>query len=454
MLAVRAACWLVLWIACAQCAFAAGDCSTPFTFNSGGTVSFSINQTGNPFTASAVGGISITSATLSACTGTMSLSAGTGLTEDAASSLTAGTLAGSSGGTTSLIGTNQIGMLDSFASLGSFAFINTLPITQSAVNHLTMFSSSSFDAGANAITLDNASNIFVGAVALSGSNVKLTNTTLTGFDTSTVSGTLDVISNGAIIQTGTLTVMGASSFDAGTNPITLTNAGNDFTGAVTATGAGVSITDANSLTVATINAGSNNVALSSGGNVTQLAGAITANTLTGNASGSVLLSNAGNQITNLGAFSANGFTLADAAALTVTGAVNSTGALALNASLVSVANTGSLTFGNNATIGNVTGNYSQTGTLNLHATSSSNDQLAISGTAGVGGTLSVAFSTPPSAGQTFTLMTASSVSGTFATLDVTGLAAGQSASPTYNAGSVVLTINATTPVTLQSFDVD
>lgn len=458
MFAVRAVCLVVLWIACVQSAFAVGDCATPVTISSSSTISFTgVSQIGNPFSVSnTAGDITVINSTLSACTGTMSLHAANSIAEDAASSLTAATLTGQSMGNTSLIGTNQIGMLDTFASFGSFVFNDNLPITQSSSSghSLTMFAASTFDAGPNAITLDNAGNIFIGAVTFSGSNVKLTNSTATGFNASTANGTLDVISNGAISQLGTLTVTGASSFNAGANAITLTNASNDFTGAVTATGAGVSITGVNGLTVADINAGASTVALRSGSNITQPSGVITANTLTGNASGGVLLGSVGNQITNLGDFSANGFSLDNAQPLAVTGAVNSTGALALDASLVNVTNTGSLTFGNSATVGNVIGNYSQTGTLNLHATSSSNDLLAIAGTAGLGGILSVAFSSQPSAGQFFTVVTASSIGGTFGTVNVTGLGAAQSASVTYNATSVVLTINATTPVTLQAFEVD
>ena len=76
------------------------------------------------------------------------------------------------------------------------------------------------------------------------------------FGTLTVCCNLSTTSGGAVAQTGTLTVNGTTSINAGGNPITLTNAANDFVGAITSlTGGTTAITDANTLTFGTVNTG-------------------------------------------------------------------------------------------------------------------------------------------------------------------------------------------------------
>ena len=71
-----------------------------------------------------------------------------------------------------------------------------------------------------------------------------------------------------------------------------------------------------------LNAGTGTATLTSSGAITQAAasGVITAGTLTGNSTGTTTLGG-NNAIANLGAFSANGFSLTNAAALNVGGAV-------------------------------------------------------------------------------------------------------------------------------------
>src|SRR5206468_1945892 len=97
----------------------------------------------------------------------------------------------------------------------------------------------SFSAGAHAIdlTTNGASNSFSSAITLSnsGSNaVTLTNNRATSLAASSVGNDLTIVSNGAISQTGALTVPGSASFSAGANSINLTTNGasNSFTGAV------------------------------------------------------------------------------------------------------------------------------------------------------------------------------------------------------------------------------
>ena len=63
----------------------------------------------------------------------------------------------------------------------------------------------------------------------SGNNVTLADANALDLGTSTVSGTLNVTTNGALTQSGALTVAGTTTLVAGSgNDITLTNASNDF----------------------------------------------------------------------------------------------------------------------------------------------------------------------------------------------------------------------------------
>ena len=112
---------------------------------------------------------------------------------------------------------------------------------------MSVTGTSNFNAGANAITLTNGSNDFTGAVSLNNSganNVSVTDTNAIILGASNVgSGTLTVNATGAnsITQTGAIVQAagaGIASFTTGGGVITLTNAGNDFTGAVSATNTG------------------------------------------------------------------------------------------------------------------------------------------------------------------------------------------------------------------------
>ena len=65
---------------------------------------------------------------------------------------------------------------------------------------------------------------------------------------STVSGSLDVTTGGAITQSGAVAVTGTTTLAAGAaNDITLTNAGNNFSTVGITSGNNVSLTDTNAL---------------------------------------------------------------------------------------------------------------------------------------------------------------------------------------------------------------
>ncbi|MHB1736459.1 MAG: beta strand repeat-containing protein, partial [Acidithiobacillus sp.] len=123
--------------------------------------------------------------------------------------------------------------------------INTGSIVQSTASSsdaLVVGGVSSFDAGTTgAITLANADNQFTGAVSLTGGDVSLTNGTATDLGLSDASGTLDVNSNGALTQTGAVTVGGAATFTQNsttsgtTQDVDLGTQANDFQGSVSVT---------------------------------------------------------------------------------------------------------------------------------------------------------------------------------------------------------------------------
>jgi len=100
---------------------------------------------------------------------------------------------------------------------------------------------------------------------------------------------------------------------------------------------------------------------------------------------------------------------------------------------------------NNLTIGNSTTGVTSAGSLNIGSSytvaflKSAIIPLAVTGTATIGGALTIgSFSAAPTAGQTFTVLSATAVSGTFSSLV---LPAGYTGTLTYSGTSVTLTIN-------------
>ncbi|TCT01010.1 beta strand repeat-containing protein, partial [Paralcaligenes ureilyticus] len=219
-------------------------------------------------------------------------------------------------------------------------------ITQTgAITQAAGAGAANFDAGAGAITLTNTGNAFTGAVGLTnsgGNDIALSNNTnALSLGTSSVgSGTLTVSGTG-ITQTGGITQAvgaGTASFNAGAGVLTLTKAGNDFTGAVDLTGTTTQITDANALTLGTLATGAltatstgalnlghgtvtgNLIATSNGGSLSESGALNVAGTSSFNTGGgAVVLNNVGNQFT--GAVGLNGssgnFTLVNNADLTI-----------------------------------------------------------------------------------------------------------------------------------------
>ncbi|HEY2394354.1 MAG TPA: hypothetical protein VGH81_00035 [Rudaea sp.] len=140
----------------------------------------------------------------------------------------------------------------------------------------------------------------------------------------------------------------------------------------------------------------------------------------------------------------NALTLGADATLTSTGngAIDLAGTID-GAHSLTVHTGGVITFG--AAVGGVTALTGLTLTSGTLAINANSIPMKISGNAHIGGTLSVTFDSTPSLGQSFTVLTAGSLTGTFATVNAAGLTAGTVAAVTYSATSVTLTIAQTAP---------
>ncbi len=215
-------------------------------------------------------------------------------------------------------------------------------------------------AGINNIVLDNANN-FTGAVSvMNGNNVTLNDINALVLGPSTVSGTLNVTTAGAVTQIGALAITGATMLDAGANDITLTNGGNDFSTVGITSGNNVTLIDANALTM----------------NASTVSGNFSANAADVTVGGAVV--STGGSL-NLGA--ANSVT--QSADLTANGTNNVTvttigGPVTMAAGATTTSSTGTITYtaGTNVTLGSL----STGGGVNVRANGGSVFSAAGSGT--------------------------------------------------------------------------
>ena len=177
-----------------------------------------------------------------------------------------------------VLGTSTVGGTLSVATKGALSETGALTVGGTAT-----FTQNSTTAGATQdINLGTQNNDFQGSVVFAAAsainNLSLTNVdaapgsltfpaSITGnltidytnaavsLGTATVGGNMAITANGGIAQTGVFTVTGTSTFDAGGGDVTLSNAGNNFTGAVSVANAGnVTLDDKNGLTLAGIGA--------------------------------------------------------------------------------------------------------------------------------------------------------------------------------------------------------
>ncbi len=253
---------------------------------------------------------------------------------------------------------------------------------------------------ANNITLNNANN-FTGAVSItSGNNVTLNDTNALVLGASTISGTLNVTTAGALTQSGALSVTGATTLTSGAaNDITLNNPGNVLGGNVGITsGNNVTLQDSTALnfSVSTV---SGNLNVTANGAITDSGNLVVAGTTTlaAGAVNNITLNNANNFTGAVSVTSGNNVTLVDTNAIdlgasTISGTLGVTSAGAITQSgALNVTGTTTLAAGaaNNITLNNAGNTFSTVGITsgsNVLLTDSTALNLAastVSGTLGV-----------------------------------------------------------------------
>ena len=307
-------------------------------------------------------------------------------------------------------------------------------------------------------TIFDANALTLGDVAVD--TLMLSSNGALNLGTGTITGSLSAFSNGgAISQSGALIVLGTSTIDAGSGTITLLHAGNDFGGTLSLAGGDAQINDANALSLGTLSASGSFtatsvgaldlgagsivgdlIASSRGGAIGQTGALMVTGTSTLDAgSGEITLDNAGNQFAGNVSAIAGQATLTNTSSLGIDDVALATG-VAITAPDAVVGTGHALAFGNGGSTGSISGNYTQQGTLHLHATLDGSDVLAVQGAAQLGGSLDVDFSASPTTEQEFTVLTASSVSGTFDALNVTGLSTDWVATADYQADKVTIRV--------------
>ena len=321
-----------------------------------------------------------------------------------AASSASGTLTLASGGSITQIGTitagnttaagNDITLTDAgndFASFGALSGnnvnindINTLSLTTSNITGtlnvttngaitnsgaLIVGGAATLTAGSsNNITLNDAGNDFASVGIISGNNVVINDINALVLDASTISGTLNVTTNGAITDNGALLVTGAATFAAGSaNDITLNNA-NDFSSVGITSGKNVVINDINALAldastisgtldVTTNGAITDNGALQVTGAATFTAGSANDITLNNaNDFASVGITSGKNVVINdINALILNASTISGTLGVTTNGAISNSGGL-----VVTGASTFAAGSGNDITL-NVANDFSSVG---------------------------------------------------------------------------------------------
>ena len=223
------------------------------------------------------------------------------------------TAAVASGNNITLADINGLDLGGSTMLLGTLNITTGGALTQSgplAVSGVTTLATGS----GNDITLNNVANDFSSVTVASANNVTLADANGLDLGTSTVSGTLNVTTNGALTQSGALNVTGTTTLSSGSgNDITLTNAGNDFGTVAVANARNVALTDANTLDLGASTI-SGTLDVSTGGAVTQSGVLNVAGTATfaAGASNDITLSNAANDLGSVGIVSGNNVILAAA----------------------------------------------------------------------------------------------------------------------------------------------
>ena len=229
--------------------------ATGTTITAGGTTTLSAGA-GNTITLSGAGNDF----------GTV-LVTGTGnatLVDQNAMNIGASTLSGNLTVTT----TGNLGFSGAVSAANLSATTNNGAVTQSAA--MTISGTASMNAGAGGtVTLGHASNSIAGFAAPQAQSATLTTTGPLVLRASSVLGNFSVTAGGAVTQSAALTVGGATLVTATGNPVTLSDAGNDFA-SIGVTGSNVTLRDANGLVLAASTV-LGNLSVTTGGKLTQSA---------------------------------------------------------------------------------------------------------------------------------------------------------------------------------------
>jgi len=207
------------------------------------------------------------------------------------------------------------------ASTVSGAATLTTGSSLTQVGALTVSGTTTVNAAGQSVTLDNANNEFVGALAVTAKDASLRDATAMVLGASVLSGNANIITGGALTQSGDLAVAGTTIITASGNSVTLDNVGNDFAGAVSLSAKDATLRDATALVLgASTLTGATTV--TAGGPLTQSGALSVAGPATLTASGDITLDNAANDFQ--GAVGATGAAIAlrDVNALSVSSIAN------------------------------------------------------------------------------------------------------------------------------------
>ncbi|ATS49609.1 filamentous hemagglutinin N-terminal domain-containing protein [Xanthomonas citri pv. fuscans CFBP 6996] len=229
---------------------------------------------------------------------------------------------------------------------------NNTAMTQTAAA-LNVGTTTTVNAGSGNVTINTAGNTFNGVVNLTAGDVQIAGNALsfgalsTNALTANSSGALSLGSgvvrgalngtsgNAAITQSGGLSVGGASTLNAGSGDIALTDANNDFVGALALTGNAIAVQDRNDLSIAAARSGANAaIALVAGGDLNLPVSQIDAGT------GALTLAANGGTLRTAGALRGGTVQLTGANGIALSNTVTASNVLRLNSTNAAITQTG------------------------------------------------------------------------------------------------------------------
>lgn len=190
---------------------------------------------------------------------TIGLSAGTGVTlaqptnnvTTLAARTTAGdiTFADTNGFTIGTVGATPDGFHPAMSGLAASAGTITLQSGGAVTQTQRILASALSLQGSGPYTLTNGANDVSTLTANTTGSVQYTDANALILGASNVSGNFDITTGGALTQSSVVTVIGATTLAAPANDITLTNAGNNFNSVGVTSGNNAALTDVNAMTL-------------------------------------------------------------------------------------------------------------------------------------------------------------------------------------------------------------